>query len=224
MGIEGDMKGAATIAHSWLVKLDAATSSSDVEATTSLFLNNGWLRDVLVFTWTHRSLCGHGAIAAFLSSHLRQAQIRNIKLDEDHGISPSVITTSGHAMVEAALTFDTPIVHGRGLTRLLQDQGGEWKALSVFLVVDDLKGHEEKDFESGLYDGHTKTWNEVQEVRRARVEKDPHVLIGEYLNIYSPLGSSAIGSRCCTDWVERRGAFPTNGDPHSVDRSIEHGR
>jgi hypothetical protein len=165
------------IASSWLVKFDAAASLGNAKATTALFLEIGWLRDLLVFSWTHRSIYGHNNILAFLSDTLPKAQIRNIKLDLDHTISPRIVSIPD-PMVEAALTFDTPILHGRGFIRLLEADCGEWKALSVFMMADDLKGHEEKGPESGYYGQHSKTWDEVQQEMTVRIEKDLQVLIG----------------------------------------------
>jgi hypothetical protein len=190
MGAETDTTDAATISRSWLAKLDAAFASDDVEAATALFLSDGWLRDLLVFTWTHRSLCGHVAISEYLAGHIFQAKIRDVKLDEDHGIPPRVVPIREQPMVEAALTFDTPIAHGRGYIRLLKDGDGEWKALAAFLMLDDLKGHEEKGFESGHYERRTKTWQEVQEETTAHIENDPHVIISVSFITFLPVDSS----------------------------------
>ena len=172
-----DAQETRAIANAWLAQFADAAASGDIEATVAMFLSGGWLRDILVFTWTHRSLCGHDAISNYLENRLGTANIRNVKLDEDHGIWPSF--DPDRHIVEAAFTFETPIAYGRGLIRLLQDKDGEWKALTVFLTLDDFKGHEEKGSESGYYDGHTRTWNEVHEEERARIEKDPHVIISE---------------------------------------------
>ena len=168
-----------TITGDWLAQFSWAADSADVVGVVALFLSSSWLRNVLVFTWTHHSLHGHDAIFNYLSNHLSQANIRNVKLDKDHGIQPNY--NPEEHIIKAALTFETPIAYGRGLIRLLKDQDGKWKAFTVFLTLDDIKGHEEKGPESGYYDGHTRTWNEVHEEEKARIEKEPHVIIGEHL-------------------------------------------
>jgi hypothetical protein len=63
----------------------------------------------------------------------------------------------------------------------MRDRDGKWKALTLYLTLDDLKGHEEKGSESGYYEGHTRTWNEVHEEEKVRIESDPHVIISEPL-------------------------------------------
>ncbi|KAF8582165.1 dimethylaniline monooxygenase [Ramaria rubella] len=175
MGEERISQDAVKISHIWLSQFSTAVSSGDVKATTTLFLSNGWLRDILVFTWNHRSLCGHHAISEYLTNHLEDAKIRNVELDEDHSIMPTYAPEQ--ELIEAAFKFETPIAIGRGHVRLLQDYSGAWKALTVFTTLDDLKGHEERSFESGYYEGHTRTWSEVYEEEKARIETDPHVII-----------------------------------------------
>ena len=167
--------GITAIANGWITQFANAAASGDVKCILTLFLSVGWLRDTLVFTWTHRSLCGHDAIIDYLANRLGPAGLRNFELDEDHSIEPNYDPKL--RMIEAALTFETPVAYGRGLVRLLQDKDGSWKAFTLFLTLDDLKGHEEKVFESGYYDGHTRTWNEVHEEEKARIESDPHVII-----------------------------------------------
>ena len=59
--------------------------------------------------------------------------------------------------------------------------GDQWRALSVFMMVSDIKGHEEKCHELGTYNGHTLSWEEVHGARREAIEKDPYVIIGEVI-------------------------------------------
>lgn len=172
-------KGIPAIVNGWLALFADAAASGNVKGILTLFLSAGWLRDNLVFTWTHRSLCGHDAILDYLENRLGPANLSNVRLDEDHGIKPN--HNPQLQMIEAALTFETPAAYGRGHIRLMRDRDGKWKALTLFLTLDDLKGHEEKGSESGYYEGHTRTWNEVHEEEKVRIESDPHVIISEPL-------------------------------------------
>lgn len=173
-------------AASWLLAFSDAIAKRDVQALTHSFLPHGWLRDTLVFSWDNRSLEGPKRIAEYLSNSLPNAQIGDIKLDDRPGLAPSFFPASPVLSgIQFAFTFETPSITGRGFTRLLPDsQGGlGWKALSVYVTVDNIKGHEEMDHELGLYDGHTKSWGEVRAERRARVESDPQVVISRYTTI-----------------------------------------
>lgn len=106
--------------------------------------------------------------------------ITNIRLDERQGLEPSFFAVSADLSgVEAAFRFEAPAIWGRGFIRLLPSSNGSWKALSVFMTVDDIKGHEEADHESGLYRRHTLTWQDVIADRHLAIEEDPQVLVRE---------------------------------------------
>ena len=166
------------IALNWLTNFATYLESSDSENITSCFLPNGWFRDVLTFTWNNRSLEGRDEISSYLRGTLAAANISDVKLDNRPGLSPDFgpVTPSAEG-VSSGFTFTTTIAIGQGYFRLLKDQGGEWKALYVFMAVTDLKGFEEKGREEGVYEGHTLAWEDVLGERRRQVEENPHVLI-----------------------------------------------
>ena len=167
-------------AQTWLATFSNALSSNDPRAVASMFLPFGWLRDVLTFVWDNRSLNGPDQITSYLSEddRLTRTQVTAITLDDDLNFQPATTTDpNGDPGIEFGFIFETPIAHGRGFARLRQDAQAQWKALTVFMMVSDLKGHEERkeqvDFET---DG--KTWSKVFHERKAQVEMDPYVLIG----------------------------------------------
>jgi len=163
------------IAATWLNKFALAVSSGDVDATIQTFLPNGWLRDSLVFTWNTRSLEGHENIRSYLSVTLAPTHISNLTLDEEPGLRPESALGTG---VAAGFRFETPDRYGHGYVYLLKvESSDEWKALSVFVSVQDIKGHTELGPELGVYGGHTLSWEEVNGARRAKTESDPYVLI-----------------------------------------------
>ncbi|OCH92286.1 dimethylaniline monooxygenase (N-oxide-forming) [Obba rivulosa] len=162
-----------TIARAWLSTFAAAAVSGDVDAVTSTFLPNGWLRDLLTFTWDLRSLEGHDKIASFLQDTLAKARVFNIRLDESFPGSPAFFPVSASASgVEAAFIFETPIAAGRGYFRVLQDGTNTWKALAVMTMLSDLKGQEAS--RRGFIDLTNLPWRDVSETKQ---EKNPHVLI-----------------------------------------------
>ena len=59
---------------------------------------------------------------------------------------------------------------------------GEWKALTVFIMADNLKGYEEVGRETGIYGAHTLSWEEVNANRRANIESDPQVIISKFVS------------------------------------------
>ncbi|KAF9806313.1 hypothetical protein IEO21_08719 [Rhodonia placenta] len=164
-----------SIAETWLRTFALAASTGDVPAIVQTFLPDGFLRDLLVFTWDVHSLEGHDKMTAHLRTTLAGAQLSNFKIETRPGLCAEPSTKGG---VGASFTFEMPRRYGRGYVRLLQGQpSNEWKAMAVYLAVDDLKGHEELGPEPGVYGGHTLAWEEVFAARRARIEQDPYVIV-----------------------------------------------
>ncbi|THU96864.1 FAD/NAD-P-binding domain-containing protein [Dendrothele bispora CBS 962.96] len=171
---------AKDIASKWLKDFGSFLWTVDTEGLASSFHSDGWLRDTLVFTWNNRARCGPEKIVQYIrDSNLKPETISQFELDErayfapEHG--PLMRGASG---VSFGFKFTTPIAFGRGYARLLLDESSNvWKALTVFMTVDDLIGHEEAGPELGVYDGHTVAWSDVHEERRRRIETDPYVLI-----------------------------------------------
>ncbi|KAJ6622294.1 FAD/NAD-P-binding domain-containing protein [Mycena sp. CBHHK59/15] len=168
------------IASSWLANFGRSLASSDIPGVTSCFQPNGFLRDVLVFTWKNRTLRGPERIASYLSGALETGiSVREFQIDECEGLSPSVgatLSTSQSCAISSGFIFATAIGVGRGYFTLTP-VGSEWKAVTVFMVLWDIDGHKELGPEEGTYGGHTIAWSDVHNERRAAVEKDPHVLI-----------------------------------------------
>ncbi|CCM04096.1 uncharacterized protein FIBRA_06255 [Fibroporia radiculosa] len=164
------------IAANWLRGFGLAAFSHDVSKLVDTFLPHGWLRDALVFTWDTRSLDGRDTITAYLRDTLAAVHLSNFKLDERPGLCAEY-ALNGSA-VAAGFAFEMPDRLGHGYVYLQPDEAtGDWKALSVFMNLEEIKGHEEAGPEPGVYGGHTLAWEEVNGARRARIESDPHVLI-----------------------------------------------
>lgn len=191
---------ARAIAHAWLKDFVEITASGNAQHfATKLFKPDSWFRDILVFTWDTRTLHGHGKIGDYLEKKLASASITNVVLDETPELRPSPFTLPFGQGIEFSFRFETANAFARGLARLLPTSFSGMKALSVLVMIVDLKGHEESGAETGLYGGHTITWNEyvfcrmnsvcflnlilnrVLEERRFEVEKDPQVVISQYI-------------------------------------------
>lgn len=150
---------ADTAASSWLASFGHAAETGDVKALVSAFLPAGYLRDMLVFTWDNRTLHGHDGISSFLNSTLPKMSITNVRLDEREYFQPTYGEIGPRVFaVSAGFTFETSIANVKGYARLVADDEKQWKALSVFTMIDALKGHPERGQESGAYGGHTRTF------------------------------------------------------------------
>ncbi|KAJ8473980.1 hypothetical protein ONZ51_g7524 [Trametes cubensis] len=133
------------IANKWLAAFSEALVNSDAATFSNLILPNGWLRDVLVLTWNYRSLSGREKILQYVSAHISRASITDVKLNESTHLAPKVLEVPqlGATGAEFAFTFECDRGHGRAYVRLLPDEDGAYRALTVMLELADLSGHEE---------------------------------------------------------------------------------
>lgn len=168
------------VAEAWLSSFASALISRDARAVANVFLSDGWLRDILTFTWDNRSLEGRDKIIDYLADTLPDKHVSEIQLSEEEHFRPVFLPMGSQQGLEFGYTFETSIAHGKGLVRLLQDDQQEWKALVVSTVISDLKGYEEVSgrlsFEDSLQEV---SWGVAEEKRRAQIESNPYVLIGE---------------------------------------------
>ncbi|KAJ7727540.1 FAD/NAD-P-binding domain-containing protein [Mycena maculata] len=170
-------------AASWLAKFGTAIGASDVAGASHCFQPDGFLRDVLIFTWKNRTLRGTDRISAYLADAFgRGVALSQFGLDERPELAPAsgpTPSSSSPCAVSAGFVFATAIGTGQGYFTLVPDaqDGTEWKAVAVFMTLVDICGHEELGPEEGTYGGHTISWMDVDAERREAVERDPHVLI-----------------------------------------------
>ncbi|KAJ6627660.1 FAD/NAD-P-binding domain-containing protein [Mycena sp. CBHHK59/15] len=163
------------VVTSWLSHFSAFLKSSDVSRVATCFHEDGFLRDILVFTWSNRTLSGRAKIAAYLHANVSAASVSAVKLDDRPHLTPEYsVTASG---IGSGFTFETAIGPGQGYVYLSPTAAGEWWATSVFMALSEIRGHEETGPEEGLYGGHTLAWSDIARERRKRIENDPYVLI-----------------------------------------------
>ncbi|KAJ6562315.1 FAD/NAD-P-binding domain-containing protein [Mycena capillaripes] len=166
------------IAAAWLQTFGNALAANDVPKAVSCFTADGYLRDILVFTWRNRTLAGRAHIEDYLHDTLKPAAITAVQLDTRAHLTPELRpVTHAESGVSSGFTFETEVGHGQGYFSLLQDTAGVWKALLVFVRLADIRGNEEAGPERGVYGGHTIAWHDVHRARREEIERNPHVLI-----------------------------------------------
>ncbi|KAL0574756.1 hypothetical protein V5O48_007202 [Marasmius crinis-equi] len=167
-----------SITLNWLNEFGTHLAVGNVDGVVSCIQEDGWLRDFLIFTWNNRTLHGSDNIAAYLRDNLKPSTLSNFQVDSRRFLGPE----KGHITptmngVSSGFTFDTPHARGQGFARLADSGDGRWKALSVLMMMEDLKGHEEQGHENGMWGDHTLAWGEVKSERARCVEQDPQVLI-----------------------------------------------
>ncbi|KAI0375522.1 FAD/NAD-P-binding domain-containing protein [Pilatotrama ljubarskyi] len=134
------------VASDWLAGFSTSISNSDLLGVSQTLLPDGWLRDILVFTWDIRSLEGREKVASYLTDTLAASRISDLKIDESRYLAPRTFPVPQRSAlgVEGAFTFECAHGHGRGNVRLVPDEDGAYKAMTLLTELRDLPGHEEQ--------------------------------------------------------------------------------
>lgn len=166
------------IASTWISAFRKAAEDSDPPGVAATFLPHGWLRDVLTFTWNTRSIKGPAEIASYLSASdaLVNTGVAQVKLSKDPHLRPS-FSSGSQGGVEAGFDYETPHALGRGYFRLRKDASGAWKALTVCMMLWNLKGYEELVGPRVDWEAEDHAWIEDEQNRQRMIETDPYVLI-----------------------------------------------
>ena len=115
-----------------LENLNQALTSKDHEAFANCFLDDGYWRDLLAFTWNIKTLESHDDIKDMLQSQSPHINASSFK------IAPNEPAADENGLAAAWLTFETDAAHGYGHIRLAGD-----KIFSLFTSISELKGHAE---------------------------------------------------------------------------------
>ena len=114
----------------WLDRLEHAVTQRDAAAAADLFVEDGFWRDLVAFTWNITTLEGRDAIRSMLETQLEPIRPRHFELDE--------AATEADGVTEAWISFDTEHARGRGHLRLKGD-----RAWTLLTTARELKGFEE---------------------------------------------------------------------------------
>lgn len=58
-----------------------------------------------------------------------------------------------------------------------REEENNWKALFVFMQMDEIKGHPPCGPDAGVYNSHTLAWGDICNEKKSKIETDPYVLI-----------------------------------------------
>lgn len=139
---------AGKVAAEWISSFNSLIKGEDVEVS-SLFRNDCFWRDLLCLTWDFHTHHGPGKVASAVRQEGKECRIKAIDTDTSTDLRKPAIAPvdfGGNVKgVQSFLTVDTDVGRGRGLVRLVQDpeDGGKWKAFTLFTVLQELKGFEE---------------------------------------------------------------------------------
>lgn len=185
---------AENIAAAWTSSLNGVIQNKEFDVS-GLFLGQSFWRDLLCLTWDFHTLQGPEKIASFVKDQAKGWRIKSIDIDHSSEVrKPAVapVDFGGNVKgVQSFLTVESDVGKGRGLVRLLQDpeDGGKWKAFTLFTTLEELNGHEatvKARRPTGVEHGtqpNRKNWKERRDTEESfGGDLEPSVLIiGEYV-------------------------------------------
>jgi cation diffusion facilitator CzcD-associated flavoprotein CzcO len=174
----------ATAAQDWLARFERALAAPGDALLTSLFVADGYWRDLLALTWRVKTIAGATAIASGLRAAASRARPTGFVLAPDR-TAPRRVTRAGTEAIEAIFRFETAEGRGSGVLRLVSDadDGDQPKAWTFLTALDEIKGHEEqlgRSRPSGsayARDFRGPNWLDTRTATAAYTDRDPAVLV-----------------------------------------------
>ena len=186
MGIS-DIKSVATpdvVFASWLARFRDAIEQRDASALRDLFASDGYWRDILSFTWEHRTFAGPDEIRRAFAAAADRVEARNVRMAAGRS-APRLVKRSGRAIIEAYFDFDTAVGAGAGFVRLLHNKADPLnpKVWLLLTTLHDIRGFAEKtgamrptgdEFSQIVA---PENWQQIRDQERIYADRDPQVLI-----------------------------------------------
>ena len=164
------------VATAWLEGFEAALAARDIAAAAEMFATESYWRDLVSFSWNITTVEGREGVTDLLTSTLDGVDPSGFRLDEPADEADGVVT--------AWFVFETALGRGRGLLRLVEEDGRR-RAFTFLTTLYELKGHEEprnehrpRGAEHGA-DKKRRTWLERQqeEAESLGSTTQPYVLV-----------------------------------------------
>ncbi|PPR06695.1 hypothetical protein CVT24_013028 [Panaeolus cyanescens] len=163
------------IAEAWFYLFSKAAEDGNTAAMLDLFLDEGWWRDMLAFTWDFRTFYKKTKIEAFLQSRLRLTGPSSFVLTHN---SVSVDRGGPDLLcISLGFTFQTAAGHASSITRLMPTPSGEWKAHTVYTNLEGLSGYPEKTGSLRSFEPSHGKWESKRRNEREFGDRSPQVLI-----------------------------------------------
>ena len=134
----------SSIAKTWANAFNNSLESP--ESLSKLFLEESYWRDHLCLSWEFHTLNGPSTIESFLKKASKDCRIKSIEVDDSTPFkAPKYSPVDSKGEVDGVsnfITIKTDVGEGVGTVSLAQE-GGVWKAFTLFTTLRSLTGHEE---------------------------------------------------------------------------------
>jgi cation diffusion facilitator CzcD-associated flavoprotein CzcO len=143
-GLQTSIPAEAVFAR-WLDRFHAAVEARDSQAVGQLFVDGGYWKDILSFTWGYRTVHGRAQIRRRWEA--TQDDVLPTAVRPSSGrTAPRAMRRSARQVVEGYFDFDTKFGRGTGFARLLPDgpDSVDAKAWFALTTLQELHGLEEQ--------------------------------------------------------------------------------
>lgn len=125
--VKTNLSASQQVIH-WLQNFDQALQAKNIEKAVDCFETQGYWRDLVSFTWNIKTLEGQDEIKQMLLHTLKGIEPSDWQLDEE--------AVENQGVIEAWITFNTKVAHGRGHLRLRN--GKAWTLLTTMVELKDF--------------------------------------------------------------------------------------
>ena len=173
----------------WLASFEAALRERDTKRAADHFAATSFWRDLIAFSWNISTVENPSGVADLLGETLDRTDPSGFTTEQPPQEADGVIT--------AWFGFETAVGRGRGLLRLIVENGRD-RAWTFLTTLYELKGHEEPRSTRramGAEHGATKHRQTWQEKRQSEAENLGSTEQPEVLVIGGGQGGIALGAR-----------------------------
>jgi cation diffusion facilitator CzcD-associated flavoprotein CzcO len=168
----------------WLQKFGDALGKRYIDQVAQMFNPDGHWKDILAFTWEHRTFSGRDQIKAAFAATVAGAAPARLRVAAGRAL-PRLVKRSGREVLEGYFDFDTSAGRGTGFIRLLVDKQLPYNPRIWLLLttLQELRGFEEKvgdrrpSGDEYATNELGRSWREDREARRGFADRDPEVLV-----------------------------------------------
>jgi putative flavoprotein involved in K+ transport len=177
-----DTRGLADRVDAWLTQFADALERSDLPTAMRWLSGDVYWRDVLALTWDVHTFYGAEQVRDALASWLPAAKLRGLRLNAR--TQPRRVARAGVAAIEALVDFEVAAGPGRGVIRLVEQEGaGELVGWTVLTALDELAEFpEQAGGRAGQPTSHSRdfggpNWLDLRVSEARYDDRDPAVLV-----------------------------------------------
>ena len=141
----------------------------------------GFWKDHLSTSWEFHTVQGHQGLEQ-MAQKAKKAGLSKVQLDASKPVTNRIPAPAIGESIMASILFETPVARGKGVCTLTSadDTGMEWKCFTLYTVLYELKGHEERKGATrprGNEDGDRTPWSEKRKKAEEMQGIDPYVMV-----------------------------------------------